>query len=79
MRRKPNIAKMTKQIDAFNLQYKVGDKISYYYDDGTIREDEVKYPATIMGGHTPVMWLKEAGSFLMDRVVKTKGRKKKVL
>jgi uncharacterized protein with von Willebrand factor type A (vWA) domain len=53
------------QVDTFNSAYKVGDKVEVfrYASDPEAFIDEIKHEATIMGGHTAVIWLKEKGSY----------------
>jgi len=56
--------KLQQIIDNFNNKYKVGDKVEVWQIKGVRSfEDEIKHEATIMGGHTPVTWLKEKGSY----------------
>ena len=54
--------------DRFNSQFAVGTKVFVELDDGSVVEDTVEHPATLMGGHTPVAWLTNKGSFLLTRV-----------
>jgi hypothetical protein len=68
--KKPNIKKMTKAIDDFNSKYKVGDTIKYLNDSGIVCEDIITDKATILGGHTPVMWLTKARCYDLSRVYK---------
>jgi len=64
----------TKRMDAaiseFNKECPVGTPVKVRLDDGSWADDVVKYPATVMGSHTPVAWLVSRGSFLLDRVHK---------
>lgn len=64
-----SVQAIQQQVDAFNETYKVGDAIRLKTDSGDIVRDEIKHPATIMGGHSPVAWLKKYGSYRLDRVV----------
>lgn len=53
------------QINQFNDAYKVGDKVEVMKtrDGEETFVDEIKYPATVMGGHTAMAWLKDKGSY----------------
>lgn len=56
------------KVELFNTKYKVGDQVTVIDDYGKEFIDEIKYPASVMGGHTAVAWLKGKGSYLIDRV-----------
>lgn len=53
------------QVNQFNETYKVGDKVEVLkIATGTATfTDEIKHPATVMGGHTAMCWLKQKGSY----------------
>jgi len=53
------------RINIFNDAYKVGDKVEVMntLDGDETFVDEIKHPATIMGGHTAMAWLKDKGSY----------------
>lgn len=57
--RRPSPAEMAKAVDAFNAKHAVGDTITVF--TGPIGENpktaQVRYPAEIMGGHTPVVYV----------------------
>lgn len=57
------------KVALFNKTYNVGDMVRVIGDDGKEFIDEVKYPASIMGGHTAMAWLKEKGSYRIERVI----------
>lgn len=57
------------KVELFNLKYSVGDAVRVKGDDGTEFIDKVRYPASIMGGHTAMAWLEGKGSYLIDRVI----------
>ncbi len=57
------------KVELFNLKYSVGDAVRVKGDDGNEFIDKVKYPASIMGGHTAMAWLEGKGSYLIDRVI----------
>ncbi len=56
-------------IQLFNEIVKTGDEVYYYDDCHSVKKDTVKHESTEMGGHTPVMWLKDAGSYLLSRFI----------
>lgn len=57
--RRPSAAEMQAACDRFNARYKPGDTITVY--TGRIGEDpkaaQVRYPAEILSGHTPVVFV----------------------
>lgn len=58
------------KAELFNLKYEVGDSVIVKDDKGGEFTDIIKYPASIMGGHTAVAWLEDKGSYLIDRVIR---------
>jgi hypothetical protein len=68
-RRKAKMNNRRIHIRLFNDMIKVGDEVYYFNDFGSLKKDTVTHEATKMGDHTPVMWLKEAGSYLLSRFV----------
>lgn len=63
-------AALQKQVDDFNASYTVGETVNVRTDDGTTVTDTIRYPASIMGGHTAMAWLEGKGSYKLDRVSK---------
>lgn len=60
---------MQSKCDAFNKMHPVGSKVIVVKDFGEQIETTVKYPAEILSGHTPVVWLDGiSGAYLLDRV-----------
>lgn len=57
--------KLQNQIDQFNAKYKVGDMVEVEKFKGSkdVFIDEIRYEATIMGGHTAMTWLMNKGSY----------------
>lgn len=59
MPRRQSPAEMARAVDAFNAAHKVGDTITVF--TGVIGENptevQVRYPAEIMGGHTPMVYI----------------------
>lgn len=60
---------MQGKVDAFNERHPVGSSVVVVNDLGVKTETTVKYPASILGGHTPVAWLDcFTGCYRLDRV-----------
>jgi hypothetical protein len=59
---------MESKIHLFNQLHPVGSDVAVVKDLGEMQKDVIKYPATIMGGHTAVAWLVKGGSYCLDRV-----------
>jgi len=58
------------KVDAFNLRHPVGSSVTVVKDFGAKIETTVKYPAEILSGHTPVVWLKGiSGAYVLERVI----------
>ena len=55
-------------IKQFNKKHPVGSEVTVIDDLGNELSDTIKYPASIMGGHTPVAWLIKKGSYCLERV-----------
>ena len=65
-----SLSQLESQVYAFNVLHKVGDKVTVMLDDGTKKECTVSSAATILGGHSAVVWLDEiSGCYSLDRVV----------
>lgn len=56
-------------IELFNKIVNIGDEVYYFDDGGFIKKDIVRCPASKMDSKTSVMWLKEAGSYLLSRFI----------
>lgn len=63
--------KQQREIKRFNAACPVGTLVTVRLDDGSDAEDEIAHLASLMGGHTPVAWLKERGSYVLSRVRKS--------
>jgi hypothetical protein len=46
------------QVEAFNIEHPVGSPVTVRLDGGGVLDTTVRYPAQLLGGHTPVVWLK---------------------
>lgn len=63
--------KAVQSVHRFNEECPVGTAVIVTLDDGTRRPDKVRYPASMLGGHTPVAWLEDTvGAYLLTRVRK---------
>jgi len=58
------------EVENFNRIYNVGDKVVVRSDDGSEFEDQIRYPASVMGGHTAMAWLVKNGSYVAKRVLR---------
>ena len=59
---------LARLVEDFNSKYRIGDQVLVTGDYGETFVDVVRYPASIMGGHTAVAWLETVGSYVIDRV-----------
>jgi len=60
---------MKSKVDIFNKKHPVGSPVTVVKDLGEKFETKVKYPAEILSGHTPVVWLFGiSGCYELDRV-----------
>ena len=65
-----SIKVMQSKVDVFNKRNPVGTKVTVVKDLGEKVETEVRFPAEILSGHTPVVWLKGiSGCYLLSRVI----------
>ena len=61
---------MQSKVDVFNEKHPVGSSVTVVKDLGEEVDTTVKYPAQILSGHTPVVWLKGiSGCYRLDRVI----------
>ena len=65
-----SIEVMESKVRAFNRRNPVGKTVTVIKDLGEEIETRVKYPAEVLSGHTPVVWLDGiSGAYLLDRVI----------
>ena len=65
-----SIKVMQSKIDVFNEKTPVGSPVTVIGDAGERITTKIKYPAKVLSGHTPVVWLDGiSGCYLLDRVV----------
>lgn len=59
MPRRQSPAEMARAVDAFNATHKVGDTITVFtgHFGENPTEVQIRYPAEIMGGHTPMVYI----------------------
>jgi hypothetical protein len=63
------LAAQRRQVDAWNRLHPVGTKVVALLDNGQKLRSETTAPATLLGGHTAVAWLKDmTGCYKLDRV-----------
>ena len=61
---------MESKVAAFNKRNPVGTSVTVIKDLGEQVETKVKYPAQVLSGHTPVVWVDGiSGCYLLDRVL----------
>ncbi len=66
--RKPNLAKLQAEVDAWNAKYPVGQPVVLSMDSGEERTTKTYHEATILGGHTAVGWFEGVrGCYKLDR------------
>jgi len=57
------------KCDAWNARYKVGQAVTVRQDSGYERVTKTSSPASVLSGHTAVIWLDGiSGCYLLDRV-----------
>lgn len=57
------------EVDVWNLNYPVGTPVLVRRDDGTLTQTVTTHEASILGGHTAVVWLKDIrGAYALERV-----------
>ena len=49
--------KQQQAIDRFNAECPVGSEVIVKLDSGEEKRTTVRYPASLLGGHTPVGWI----------------------
>lgn len=63
-------AQLSMMVYNFNKTFSVGDRIKVKMDNGEIKQCTIKSPATLLSGHTPVIWLNEiSGCYLLERAI----------
>ena len=57
------------QVEAFNIEHPVGSPVTVRMDGGGVLDTTVKYPAQLLSGRTPVVWLNGvSGCYVLTRV-----------
>lgn len=54
---KPNINKLQSECDEFNANIKIGDEVILTRPDGSELNTRVGYEASVLSGHTAIVWL----------------------
>ena len=61
---------MQSKVEVFNQQNPVGSPVTVVKDLGEKFETTVRFPAEVLSGHTPVVWICGiSGCYCLDRVV----------
>lgn len=66
-----NLQTMQKQCDDFNIRYQVGQSIKFWTgprEGNPTHEGAIRFPAEVMGGHTPVVWVEGKGGIALSYV-----------
>jgi len=56
-------------VTMFNRIYEVGDFVQMLDDHGTPFTAPISHKATILGGHTPVVYLEGKGAYALERLI----------
>ena len=68
MTKRPNPRAEQGKVDAWNEVHPVGTAVDVRLDNGAMLRTVTIMPATLMGGHTAVAWLKDiSGAYRLDR------------
>jgi len=62
---------MQKECDDFNARYLVGQKIKFWTgprEGNPTHDGVIRFPAEVMGGHTPVVYVASKGSIALSHV-----------
>jgi hypothetical protein len=66
----PTLKSQQKLVEKINAAYNTGDKVYVKLDTGKIVVWTIKAPASLLGGHTAVIWIDEHSScYSADRVL----------
>ena len=64
--------RLYERIERWNDRVPTGAAVSYRKDDGTLVQTKTRSRATLLGNHTPVIWLDGVtGCVMLDRVIAT--------
>ena len=67
----PTMAQLTAQCARWNAANPVGAPVNVEMDSGEIRKTVTRAPASILSGHTAVIWLEGiSGCYLLSRVTR---------
>jgi hypothetical protein len=56
-------------VDRWNKKHAVGDVVFYRDDHGALHETKTRTPASVLGGHTAVIWVDcEIGCVALERI-----------
>lgn len=69
MRRPKSLEQLQKQCDDWNAKYPVGRAVMVEKDDGSIYTTRTRSRASVLSGHTAVIFVDGiSGCYLLDRV-----------
>ena len=64
-----SIEVMQSEVNAFNDHHPIGTEVIVIKDLGEKIKTKVRFPAEVLSGHTPVVWLEGiSGCYLLSRV-----------
>jgi hypothetical protein len=67
--KRPNLAALQRQCEAFNARYSVGQPVTLRKDDGSGFITTTRSKAEVLSGHTAVIWVEGvSGCYLLDRI-----------
>ena len=67
--KRPNLAKLQAQRDAWNLANPVGRHVTVTLDSGEVKPTTTRSEASVLMGHSAVIWLNGVrGCYLLGRV-----------
>lgn len=69
MQKQPTTEELYKTVNAWNKQFPIGTPVNVRRDDGRITETTTRSPASVLSGHTAVIWLDGiSGCYDLSRV-----------
>ena len=66
--RRPSQRELQLEVENWNLKHPIGTPVRVTKDNGTVVETVTISKASMLGGHTPVVWLRDiSGAYLLSR------------
>jgi len=73
-RRPRSLQALRAEVDRWNSAYRVGTRVTLTKDDGTEVDAVTRSEASVLSGHTAVIWLRQVvGCWALDRVRAARG------